>query len=931
MARACSASAATPHTVSLSFLLATKFYVPPPRPHRVSRPHLLERLSQGLACRLILVSSPAGFGKTTLLSEWVASLGSPLPGSPTHKAPQVAWLSLDANDNDPTRFVSYAVAALQGVLPQVGQTVQAVSRSAHPPSAETVLAILVNELCSVPDHLVLVLDDYHAIDTAAVHQAMTFLLDHMPPCLHVIIATRVDPPLPLARWRSRGELLEIRADDLRFTAEEAALFLNQAMGLNLSAQDVAALEARTEGWIVGLEMAALSLQKSTDPAAFIQAFSGSHHFVLDYLVEEVLNHQSADVQAFLLRTSILERLSGPLCDAVTGQGESQAMLERLEKANLFLVPLDDERCWYRYHPLFRDVLRARLQRQCAAPEMQALHRAASQWFEQHDQVNGAVRQALQGEDFDRVADLVGRYAETMTHRGELITLLHWLDALPESIVRTSPRLSMIAAWTLLAGSQFEAVEPRLQDVERALGLTAERAADDPALPAGLRGAVGEVLCVRANVAFHHADLSRVLALSQQALRCLSDDVNTGLFHAQPELRSVIPFNIALAHEFGGDVGPASEMFAETIARSRPLGNMHLVMLASSHLAQIQRIQGRLHQAAATYRQAMHSAQESAWPLSPMLGRVYVGLGNVLGEWNDLASAESYLRQGMDLARPWSNWETLIAGHLGLARVEAARGDWVRAGRELADLAAGLPALPSPWGMPLVRAHQAQLEARCGDLAAAAAWVQETELAMADDLGYAREPEAIILARVLAALGRLDEAARLFDRLLAAAEAGGRIGHTIQVLVGRSLVLEAQGRHEAASVAVERALVLAKPEGYVRVFADEGAALVPLLRRAAARGVACDDIGKLLAALGDEAAGHRLPWAAAAGAPLVEPLSERELEVLRLMAIGLSNQEMAGQLALAVGTVKAHVHHILGKLAAQNRTLALARARELHLL
>jgi LuxR family maltose regulon positive regulatory protein len=931
MPRARSESAAAPRAPSHGLLLATKLFTPPPRPRLIARPHLLERLDQGLTCRLILVSGPAGFGKTTLLGTWVTNLGSRPPGNTAIKNLKAAWLSLDANDNDPTRFVNYVIAALQTVVPQVGKTAREALRSAQHPPIEAVLTTLLNELCSVSDELVLVLDDYHSIDTSAVHQAVTFLLDHMPPCLHLAIATRVDPPLPLARWRSQGQLHEIRADDLRFTSDEAALFLNQAMGLNLSAQDIATLEARTEGWIVGLKMAAISLQGRTDPAAFIQAFSGSHHFILDYLVEEVLNHQSADVQAFLLRTSILERLAGPLCDMVTGQREGQARLERLEKANLFLVPLDDERCWYRYHPLFRDVLRARLQSECPEQEVQALHRAASQWYERHDQIDEAVQHALRGEDFDRVAALIERFAGRMTERGELTTLLGWLGALPAPLVRASPRLSMVYAWTLLAGSQFEAVEPRLQDAERALGLSAERAADDPALSADLRGAVGEVLCIRANLAFHHTDLPRVLALSQQALNCLADDVPAGLFHSPPELRPVIAFNIALAHEFGGDVGPASEMFEEMIVHSRPMGSIHLVMIASSHLAQMQRIQGRLRQAAESCRLAMRFARESAVPPSPLLGMVYVGLGDVLGEWNELENAESYLQRGIDLARAWSNWETLVPGRIGLARIKAARGDWAGAEQELAGLASSLPALQSPWGMPLVRARQARLGIRHGDLAAAAAWVRQTDLAVDGDLVYAREPEAIILARVLAALGRLDEAARLFARLLATAEAGGRTGHAIEVLIGQSLVLEAQGRHGDALATVERALALAEPEGYVRVFVDEGAAIVALLRRAAARGVACDYVCKLLAALGDEAAGRRLPAAAAAGAPLVEPLSERELEVLRLMAIGLSNQEMAEQLVLAVGTIKAHVHHILGKLAVRNRAQALARARELHLL
>lgn len=901
-------------------LLATKLYIPSARSTQgvVPRPRLLDRLSRGLASRLILLSTPPGFGKTTLVSEWLAVCG--------HSA---AWLSLDAADNDPVRFQRYLVAALQTVAPQIGKTAQELLRSPQPPPTDSILTVLVNEICSLPDHLILVLDDYHTIEAAAVHKATIFLLDNLPPCLHLVIATRADPPLPLARWRSRSQLVEIRTDDLRFTRAESATFLNQVMGLGLSAEDIAALESRTEGWIVGLQMAAISLQGRTDAEAFIRAFSGSHHYVLDYLVEEVLSRQPGDIQTFLLRTSILERLAGPLCDAVTGQTGSQAVLEKLEKANLFLASLDDERHWYRYHRLFGDVLRAKLQREYPPEEIQALHRTASRWYEQHGRIDGAVRHALQVKDFDCVAALINRFAGLLLRRGELTTLLHWLGALPDTLVRESPRLSVIYAWTLLASSQFEAVEPRLQDAERALDLTADRAANDSTLSADLRGAAGEVLCIRANLAFHHADLPRVLALSQQAIDCLSDDLETGLFHTRPTLRGVVAFNIALAHEFSGDARQASEMFDETIALSRPINNAHLVMLSFSHLAHMQRIRGRLRQAAETYRQAIQYAQEGTSPPSPLLGMVYVGLGDVLCEWNELERAQSYLQQGIDLARLWSNWETLVPGYLGLARLQAARGDWAGAAQVLADLADRVPPLQSPWGMPLIRAHQALLQMRRGDLDAAAAWVRQTDLAVDGDLAYPRESEAIILARVLTALGWLDDATRLFERLLAAAEAGARTGRVVKVLIGQSLAFQAQGRLEAALTALKRALTLAEPEGYVRVFVDEGAAMASLLAQVTSLPAY---VARLLAAFrSPEAESAGAPGAVAQPSALLEPLSQRELEILRLLAEGLSNRQIAARLVLAVGTVKAHVHTIYGKLGVQSRVQAVVRARELNLL
>jgi LuxR family maltose regulon positive regulatory protein len=904
-------------------LLNAKFFIPPLRANQVLRRHLIARLDEGQrqGLRLTLISAPAGYGKTMLVAEWVRQHGRP-----------VAWLSLDDNDNDPIRFWTYVVAALRQVQPQVGETALAMLRATPPPAIDVALTALINDVAALPAPFVLVLDDYQAIQSQPIHAALAFLIDYLPPSMHLVMITRIDPPLNIARLRVRQQMTELRANDLRFTPDEAALFLNKVMGLGLLPQDIAALEARTEGWIAGLQVAAVAMEGHGNPSAFIEAFAGSHRYILSYLIEEVFLRQPEQVQTFLLRTSILDRLSGSLCDALTGQQNGQETLERLEASNLFIVPLDDEQRWYRYHHLFSDVLRARLQREYQAHEVQALHHAASRWYEQHGQIDEAVRHALLVEDAERTADLVERFAGDWMQRSELATLLRWLELLPDSMVHTSPRLSMIYAWGLLASSQIEAVEPRLRDVERSLGMAADQAANEPTLPASLRGALGEVLCVRANLAFHHFDLPRVLSLSQQALACLTDDVETGLFHTQPVLRGVVAFNVALAHEFSGDVRLASEMFAETIALSRRVNNLHLVLMARSHMAQMQRIQGQLRQAVDTYHQAIRFAQESTLPPSPLLGMAYTGLGDVFYEWNELDRARSSLDQGIDLARPWSNWETLVPGYLGLARLLAVRGDWTGAEKLLAGLVDSLPELQSPWGTPLIQAHQAQLWARQGKLSAAAGWVRQTGLTVDGELAYSREPETIILAQVLIALGRADGALRLLARLQAAAEAGERTGRVIEVLIGQALAFQVQDRGDAALAALKRALTLAAPEGYVRTFVDKGQAMADLLSQV---DVLPAYVARLLAAFqGPEAATAQdaAPGKAVAQpAGLIEPLSDRELELLRLIAAGLTNQDIAEALTISVNTVKTHARHVFAKLGVRTRTEAAARARELGLL
>jgi len=891
-------------------LLSTKLYIARPRPDLLPRPRLTQRLNDGLHRKLTLISAPAGFGKTTLLSEW--SLQSKRP---------VAWISLDEGDNDPARFWAYFIAALQTLQVNVGDAALAAFQSPQPPPMEVVLTALINEIAIIPEPFALVLDDYHVIETQPVHSALTFLLNHLPPQMHLIIATRADPPLPLARLRGRGQLTELREADLRFTTDEAAAFLNQAMGLNLSAEQVAALEERTEGWIAGLQLAALSMQGRSDIPGFIAAFAGSHRYILDYLAEEVLQRQPEGVQTFLLQTAILDRLSGPLCDTVTGQGDSQTMLERLERANLFLVPLDEERRWYRYHRLFAELLRAYLQRE-QPNRVPGLHRRASEWYEQNGLLAEAVGHALAAKDFERAARLVEQAAPQMLMRGELVTLLGWLAALPDERIRAWPALCTYYAWVLTLTGQLDAVEPRLQDAEQGL---------QPDIPAAeLQDLLGQIAAIRAYIAALHRDVPHAIELARQALEHLPEE--------NPAVRAFVAFTLGGACLLSDDVAEACQAFAEASALGRAAGNVHVAIPALCNLAGLRALQGQLHQAAGLYQEALelatpslaHQREGRGGRTLPVAAMAYSGLGGLLYEWNDLEGAMRHLREGIEQSKQWGNVDALASSYARVARVLQAQGDEagaLEALKEAGQLVRRHAVIPTTAAR--VAAYQASLWLAQGNLGAATRWVQERGLSVDDELGYLREPEHIALARVLIAQGKYDEALQFLARLRQAAETRGRMGSLIEILVLQALALQSQGNTTQAMPALERALSLAEPEGYVRLFVDEGAPMAKLLRQALSRGIAPNYVSRLLAAFGAEE--QRGEEAEKRAPLLLEPLSERELEVLRLLAAGLSNREIAEKLIVAVGTVKAHIHNIYGKLGVQSRTQAVARARELGIL
>ena len=906
-------------------------------PGLVPRPRLGERLEEGMGRKLTLISAPAGFGKTTLLSEWRAMHSD--EGYP------VAWVSLDEGDDDPARFLSYLVAALQTIRAGVGETALALLHSPQPPPIEAVLTALINDVAAIPHDFALVLDDYHVIASEAVHRSISFLLDHLPPQAHLVIAGRANPPLPVARLRARRELTEIGAEDLRFTPEEAAAFLNDAAGLYLSAGELRALEDRTEGWIAGLQLAALSMRGREDVSGFIAALRGTNRYVLDYLAEEVLQCQPDDVQRFLLQTSILGRLSGPLCNAVVADTGSQAMLGRLERANLFLVPLDDERRWYRYHHLFAEVLRSRLH-QAHPGWVSELHRRAGAWYAEHHMTVEAVDHMLAAGDHARAADLIEQAGVRAFKRSEMATLSRWLDALPEAHVRLRPRLCLFYASVLIGEAHFDAAEAWLRDAERRLdtganapaAVTGQRARSetvpDTSRPVETEAMLGEVAAFRAYIASFKGDPASTVELAREALaRLPADDLYT---------RGLSAVELGYGYLESGRPEEASDAFALAMTSSQAAGHMYAFLAAAGGLAKTRIVQGRLREAALLCRQAKQSATVGAGRSLPATIYAHVGLGEVLYEWNDLKGAASALEEGIELGEQGGLLVMLVNSYIVLSRVHQAQGasgralDAIHSAQQLTQQH-NVTSLLTKAAAQRVRLGLAQ-----GDVASGVRWAQERGLGSHHESDFRREFEHVTFARVLIAQEKPAEALRLLKRLLAAAEIAGRTGSSIELLALQALALQAVGDTADAVNSLARALSLAEPEGYVRTFADEGAPMAALLPRVldgqrgrrsvtALPSVSREYVGRLLAAIRAGISPPTTESPLEAASSLVEPLSERELEVLRLIASGASNREVARKLFVSLATVKTHLNNIYRKLGVRSRTQAVARARESGLL
>ena len=924
-------------------ILATKLYRPPLRPDRVPRPRLTGQLNAGLHRKLTLVSAPAGFGKTTLISEWLEDLQltnddsredaaeeHPIVNPKSKIANRTAWLSLDEGDNEPTRFWSYLIAALQTVAPDVGERAVRLLHSPQPPPVETVLTTLLNEIAASSGKHILVLDDYHVVDSQPIDRALTFLLEHLPPTLHLVIATREDPLLPLARLRARDELTELRATELRFTPAEAADFLNEVMGLSLSTEEIAALEGRTEGWIAGLQLAALSMHGRDDVAHFIAAFAGDNRYVVDYLAEEVLQRQPDDVRRFLLQTSILNRLSGSLCSAVTRQESSGALLTSLEHANLFVVPLDDKRHWYRYHHLFADVLHARLLEE--QPHLvPALHGRASVWHERHDLPDKAIHHALAAKDFERAATLIERVWPAL-HRSRYrsATSLGWMRALPEDLVRARPLLSTAYAWELLNAGEFEFAEVWLRDAER--GLATADAAPGEMDESHWRLLPSLIATARAYLAQSLGDAPGTVRYAQQALDHLPADDYVG--------RGPAAALLGLAHWASGDLDAAHRALADAMENFRLAGNILFAISGTYGMADICLAQGRLRGAVRTYEASLRLAGDTQVQGTADL---YLGLGDLRREQGDLDAAADLLQQSAELSERAALQTWPFRFRIAQACLKQTQGDFDGALALLDEAERRYFHGPVPNLRP-IPALRARVWVAQGNLDNALAWARERTLSPYDELDYLHEFEHITLARLLLAqhgqdrqahhlqAHHLDDAQSLLARLLEAAEAGSRTGSALEIWVLQALAHQARGDIDAALAALERALELAEPEGYVRLFVDEGPPMAHLLRAAAARGIAPAYVRKLLNHFPDStvASSTRSP-ASKPQLPLIEPLSERELEVLHLIAQGLSNREIGERLFLALSTVKGHNRNIFGKLQVQRRTEAVARARALGLL
>jgi LuxR family maltose regulon positive regulatory protein len=896
--------------VATPTLLGTKLHAPRPRRGVVARPRLTDRLAGPALPAVTVVAAPAGFGKTTLLTDACAK----------NRAGEclLAWLSLDESDNDPTLFWSYVIAAIQTAVADASADAQELLQQGQP--AETVVASLLNDLAGLDDEILIVLDDYHVIESAPIHEAIAFAVEYLPPHVHLVLGTRTDPPLPLARWRARGELLEIRAGDLRFNPDESAAYLKD-QGLALDPADVDALDGRTEGWIAALQLAALSLQGRDDTSGFIASFAGDDRFVVDYLAEEVLDRQPDDIRAFLLQTATMDRFTAGLCDAVTGRADSKAMLDRLDRANLFLVALDDRRVWYRYHHLFADVLRARLLDE--DPELvAALHRRACDWYADHDDAATAISHALAGNDVDRAAQLIEMSAPSARRHRQESTLRSWLESLPDAVFADRPVLAITLVGARMATGDTTGVEALLEGIESSLEQTTRSPVyfDDEQF----HGLAAQVQIYRAALALLVGDLDATISHATNALALIEpvDHLRRGSATALQ----------ALAHWTAGDLDTAEEKYIEAIDALTAAGHFSDVLGCSLALADILIVQGRLNDASRIFESGLRLTTEH--PELRGAADMHVGLSEILIERNDLDGATRHMELSSALGESAGLPQHAYRWRVTQARLSRARGD-LQTALELIEEAA--PLYNTDFSPPVrpVAAIAARIQLASGDLTSAIDWVTQRNLTAGDDLSYLREYEHLTLARVLIAqhatgqgADRLTDALALLDRLLVAADHGGRVGAVIEILVLQAAAHLTNGDEPAAIAALDEALRRAEPDGHLRLFLHAGPGVTDLLRSAATSGTVHPYVEVVLAAVDRTEAPPISRPSRPSG--LVDELSPRELDVVRLLRSDLSGPEIAAEMIVSLNTIRTHTKNIYMKLGVNNRREAIRRADELGL-
>ncbi len=902
-------------------LLATKLFIPPFRPAMVSRQRLVGKLADAASDKsAILVSAPAGFGKTTLVSEWLAGNITP-----------TAWLSLDKGDNEPSLFINYLIAALQKIDANINKASTSILRSPQPPPITTLLINLINDISVIPVDFVLVLDDYHLIDNQQIHKIIMFLLEHQPQQMHLVIVTRSDPPLALARLRSQNQLVEIRSADLCFTTEETACFVNDISGFDLAENEVAVLESLTEGWIAGLQLAVLSMHDQDNFSDFIKSFTGHDRYVADYFIEVVLNRQPEKVQNFLLQTSILKRLSGSLCDAVCDRQSSQELLNQLEETNQFIFPLDNERHWFRYHQLFADLLRNLLNR-TQAGIIADLHRRACDWYEANGFMDEALDHAFISEDFEQAAQIVEKRIETVWEHGAHTKLLNWLTLLPEQSVYSRPLLCVYHAWVLMAKGQPQLAEENLVVAEELLGLTSVE--KDVSSDTGKRldedskrNLQGKIAAIRAIMVAFKGDIPSIIQRARYALKYLPGESLTW--------RSMAGIALGDAHSLSGDAIAAGNAYSEALAASQAANNIYLIQIANIKLAVNHRVRGQLLQMIDICQQQIKLADKIGLSQTPMVGMAYSMWGEVLAEMNDPRDSFLYVNKGADLCEQGHDVTMLSWSYLCLLRVLFIRGDTARASKVIRKMekTASESYVP-PWVVNLIEARKAQLYLMEDDLDAATRWAEQRQLKYDDEPTVMREAEYMMLARVLTAREQFAEAEKLLTRVLPDAKTFERITRVIEVLILRALALQKNGTSNEAVSDIAEALSIAEPHGYVNIFVDQGPAVANLLEKALSakeHGESQKDAGFSASYVKKVLFCFKVKQPPQIDDDLMETLSKREVEVLALIAAGYSNQGVADKLFVSLNTVRTHTKHINAKLNVHSRTQAVVKAKEMGIL